>query len=335
MLQVALKRKVSALLGKRHLSPTTQVSNEWGRIEWWRRMFLPADVPSRAFLCHEEKLECREFVTETVSVQEKQKLVTLRVGETQKYRRDPDCCPQEFRNQRKTFIEDEEKVKCDRCKGKGKIDCSPEVPCPNCKGRRTRNDLCFSCKGSGRAGQDQREECWACRGRGARSEDCAACANVYSGSSGRVKCHRCGGSGWVLCRACAGAGEKVQARLVTRTYTLSAETHFQSGRPGTDEFCYGLAPRHFKSLPGNLVHQEIQTPSKATAISQRLSVFSYRVESNTYSYKGADFHLNQISSDSGARLVTNRLPWSKPKLALAGILGAFVVSALSALSLVS
>ena len=311
MLQVALKRKVSALLGKRYLSPTTHVSNEWGRIEWWRRMFLPADVSSQAFPCHEENLECREFVTEAVSVQEKQKLVTLRVGETQKYRRDPDCCPQEFRNQRITFIADEEKVKCNRCKGKGKIDCSPEVPCPNCKGRRTRNDLCFSCKGSGRAGQDQREECWACRGRGARSEDCAACANVYSGSTGRVRCKRCGGSGWVVCRSCAGAGERVRAKLIIRNYTCSTDYQFRLDGLGPAQFRNGLAPNHFKSLPGNLVHQETQTPSKATAISQRLSVFSYRVESSTYSYKGADFHLNQISSDSGARLVTNRLPWSQ------------------------
>ncbi len=335
MLQVSLKRKVSALLGKRHLSPTTQVSNEWSRIEWWRRMFLPADFTSQALLYRVENLECRKFATEYLSLKESQRFATVKVNEARKYQRDLHFRPQEFKNQRITFIENEEKLKCKRCKGKGRIDCSPEVPCPSCRGRRTRTQFCFSCAGRGRAGQDSQEQCWACRGRGTRSDDCATCAGVFSGSTGRVRCNRCGGSGWVVCRSCAGAGEKVRAKLIIRNYTCSTEYHFRLDGLGTDQFRNGLAPKHFKSMLGDLVHQGFDKPSSATVLLQRLSAFSYAVESKTYRYKGADFYLNRISSGNGDKFVTKDLPWSKPKLALVGFLGTFAVCTIPVLSLLS
>ena len=335
MRQIESKRKGVTAVGKRHQAPTARGFNDMGRIEWWRRIFLPADFASQASLCQEENLECRKLSTEYLTVKESHKTATIKAGEARTYHHGLDYHPREFRNQRITFIEDEEKLECNRCKGKGKIDCSPEVRCPSCKGRRTRVEFCFTCGGSGRAGQDQKEQCWSCRGRGTRSEDCGACAGVYSGSTGRMRCNRCGGSGWVVCRACAGAGEKVRGKLITRDYSFATEHHFQMGELGTDQFRGGLAPRHFKAIPGNLVRQDFQQPGTSKVVLQRLSVFSYAVESKTYSYKSGDFYLNRISSGNGDRFVATYLPWSRPKLGLAGILAALAVGALSALPLLS
>lgn len=335
MRQTALKRRVGALLGKTHLSPPSRAHDEWGQFDWWRRLLLPTDFRSQALVCQEESLECREFVTERLSLRESRKAATLQVSEAQKLQRDLDYHPQEFRNQRITLIENEEKVKCSRCRGKGRTDCSPQVRCPNCKGRRTRIDFCFTCGGSGRAGQDQKEQCWACRGRGTRSEDCPACAGVYSGSTGRVRCNRCGGAGWVVCRTCAGAGEKVRATLVTRCYTCSSDHQFQPGSLNVDPFKSGVTAQHFKSVRGDLVRREFQTPPSTAVVLQRLSIFSYLVELRTCRYRNTEFCLTRISSGSGARVVSRNLPWSRARAAAAGIMCALVVAALSAALLVS
>jgi len=333
--QIALKRRVDAWLGKRRLSPSARAFNGSSRLEWWRRLFLPTDFAELAVLCCEENLECREYVTEHLTICESFRTATIKVGEARKYHRYPGCHPREFRNQRITFIDNEEKLKCHRCKGIGKIDCSPEVRCPSCKGRRTRNEFCFACGGSGRASQDHNEQCWSCRGRGTRSQDCAACAGVYSSSTGRVRCNRCGGAGWVVCRTCEGAGEKVRATLIARRYSHSTERHYQLGGLAAGIFGNGLAPHHFKSIPGCLVHQEYQTPSDPAVILQRLGVYSYPVESKTYRYKGAEFHVNRIATGNGARLVSRNLPWSLPKLITAGVIGSLTVCLLAALLLVS
>jgi len=102
-----------------------------------------------------------------------------------------------------------------------------------------------------------------------------------------------------------------------------------------DRFKNGLSPRHFVSFSGHLSLQELQTPEGGAVVMQRLSVFSYAVESRTYRYKGADFYLNRISSGNGARLATANLPLSKCKLASTVIAGALVLAALPALLLVS
>ncbi len=335
MRQIALKRRVDAWLGKRQLSPSAQLFNVWSGLEWWRRLFLPIDFADLTVLCQEENLECREFVTEHLTVRESQRMATIKVSEAQKYHRDPGCHPREFKNQRITYIDNEEKLKCHRCKGKGKIDCSPEVRCPSCKGRRTRNEFCFACGGSGRASQDHNDQCWSCRGRGTRSQDCAACAGVYSSSTGRVRCNRCGGAGWVVCRSCAGAGEKVRATLIARRYSHSTERHYQLGGLGAGRFGYGLAPHHFKSIPGCLVHREYQAPSNPAVKLQRFGIYSYPVESKMYRYKGANFYVNRIATGNGARLVSRNLPWSLPKLISAGVIGSLAVCLLAALLLVS
>ena len=261
-------------------------------------------------------------------------MATIKAGEARTYRRDMDNHPQEFRNQQITFIDKEEKLKCGRCKGKGRTDCSPDVPCPSCKGRRTRNEFCFTCGGSGRAGQDQKEQCWSCRGRGTRSEDCAACAGVYSGSTGRVKCNRCGGSGWLVCRTCAGAGEKVRARLTTRLYTCSEESHYRLGILGTDRFKNGLVPRHFASISGDLVHLEFQTSANETVVLQRLGVYRYAVASRICRYKETEFYVNRIATTHGVKFVTCNLPWSRPRLISAGVIGALAICLLASLLLV-
>ncbi len=335
MRQIALKKKVGALLGKTHLPPATPVFDDWSQIEWWRRWLLPANFRSQVALSQEEILECRQLVTEYLFLKESRKFAILRVSEARAYPQDMDCHPREFRNQRIKLIEGEEEFQCNRCKGKGKSDCSPEVRCPNCKGRRTRIDHCFTCGGSGRAGQDQKEQCWSCRGRGTRSEDCAACATIFTGSTGRVRCNRCGGTGWVVCRACNGAGVKTRATLVTRRYTCSAESHFRLGNLGEDCFKNGLEARHIKSLAGDLVHREVQAPDDATVTLQRLSEFSYGVTLRAYRYRGAEFYLNRIYSGNGARTVARNMPWSWSKAATAGILGALALAALATALLVS
>ena len=334
MRQIALKKRVDAWIGKKHLPPAAHAFNDWSGLEWWRRLFLPADFEALTILRREENLECRAFVTEHLTVRENCRTATISAGEARKYHRNPDHHPREFRNRRITFIENEKKLQCNRCKGKGKMDCSAEVRCPSCKGRRTRSEFCFSCGGTGRAGQDHKEPCWSCRGRGIRSEDCAACAGVYSTSTGRVRCGRCGGAGWVVCRACAGAGEKVRATLITRRYSHSTARRYQLEGLGAGMFGNGLAPHHFESTPGYLVHREYQAPTGPAVIMQRLGVYSYPVESRTYRYKGVDFYVNRIATGNGARLVTKNLPRSRPRLAAACILGTLLLSALSAALLV-
>jgi len=97
-----------------------------------------------------------------------------------------------------------------------------------------------------------------------------------------------------------------------------------------DKFRYGLAPKHFRNLPGNLVKRETLAPTAGTAALQRFTEFSYRVEVNTFRYKGAEFHLNRIISNDGVRLISSNLPWSGPRLAFAGVLSATAIAALAA-----
>lgn len=330
MRQIALKSRLVALLWQRNSPADAPGSSHGNHVEWRRRWFLPSDFWSRIELCSQDSFDCRKYLTEYLSVRERRRVATIRVGDAQNYRRDPDYRPEDFRNQRVTLLENEERVSCARCKGQGRIDCSPEMPCPNCKGRRTRKDYCFSCGGSGRSGAEGKEACWTCGGRGIRSEGCAACADVYSGSTGRVRCGRCGGTGWVLCRRCAGAGATVRATLVLREYRLFTEVHFRMGGLEPDKFRYGLAPKHFRNMPGNLVKRETLAPATATAAVRRVSEFSYGVEVKTFRYKGAEFHLNRIVSNDGARRVSSNLPWSGPRLAFAGVLSATAIAALAA-----
>lgn len=325
MRQIALKKRVVSWFGRGPLAQNDRIFDVRSGVAWWRRIFLPADFGSQAVICQEEGLECKKLVTEYLSVKEIHRTATLKVAEAREYHPAPDCHPREFRNQRLTSIDVAENLKCLRCNGKGRIDCSPDVPCPSCKGRRTRNDFCFTCGGSGRAGQDQKEQCWSCGGRGTRSEDCAACAGVYSGSTGRVRCKRCGGAGWIVCRTCAGAGEKVRVQLNTRHYACSAESHYRLGSLGPDRLRNGLAPRHFDSISGDLVHREFQTPSGDAVVLQRLGVYAYAVESRTYRYRETNFYVNRISSGNGVKFVSCNLPWSIPRLAAAGITGAVFI----------
>jgi len=133
--------------------------------------------------------------------------------------------------------------------------------------------------------------------------------------------------GWVVCRGCDGAGVKLRADLVIRRYRAYAEVHYRLGGLEVDRSRFGLDPKHFNSLPGKLVRQEMLTPSAARVALQRTSEFSYGVEVRTFRYKGAEFHVNRIESGGEARLVTRNLPWSKSKLVLAGFLGAAAVCA--------
>ena len=88
MRQIALKRRVDAWLGKRHLPPVAQAFNGRSGLEWWRRLFLPADFEALSILCREENLECRAFVTEHLTVRDSYRTAT------HKCRRSPKVSPE-------------------------------------------------------------------------------------------------------------------------------------------------------------------------------------------------------------------------------------------------
>ncbi len=314
--------------------PASPVSGEWGDVPRWRRWFLPSDFVRHAALQREETREYRRLLTECLVVKESHRTAIIRPDRAPKYGKGDHPHPEEFRKQRFTIIECAERVRCARCLGRGRKDCSPDTRCPNCRGRRTRIEFCFACGGSGRAGMEQKEQCWACRGSGSRSEDCAVCAGVLTGSAGRVRCKRCGGAGWVVCRRCAGAGVLLRARLTTRRYSRHTR---ESCLPQQGDYFPTLdsrLSRRLRSMPGELVSREFQTPSGTAVALERVSIFSYRVETRTYCYKDREFRLHRIFGANGPSTVTGMLPWSGPRLAWAGVGSIILLSTLAALLLV-
>ena len=82
------------------------------------------------------------------------------------------------------------KIKCDRCKGQGRI--SQHFPCPICNGVASK-EPCENCTGTGRI------VCPQCGGRG----------TWWVNTGGFLLRHRCGhckGKGWMKCKPCNGRG---------------------------------------------------------------------------------------------------------------------------------
>ena len=82
------------------------------------------------------------------------------------------------------------KVRCDRCKGLGKI--SEESPCPICNGVDSKKP-CENCKGTGRI------VCQHCGGQGTWLVN-------MGGFMVRHRCAYCKGKGWLKCKFCHGRG---------------------------------------------------------------------------------------------------------------------------------
>ena len=135
----------------------------------------------------------------------------------------------------------------------------------------------------------------------------------------------------MICNRCEGNGSLARADIITRKFSHTRERTYQLTGLAADEFKNGLDGKHFKSMTGDLVSEEFQTPTNTQIVLQQLSVHSYNVDSRRYSYQDAEFCLNKITSSSGSEYATSGLPFSKIRIAVASTV--FSVAAAAALAL--
>ena len=232
-------------------------------------------------------------------------------------------------------------VTCGSCSGRGEVTCDTTKSCGSCGGSGTRSESCGSCNGRGNvyAGTDKDgnmrgRPCPSCGGNGRSTSDCGNCSGGRvtcdrCGGRGRVDCGKCGrsgiltcggcsGSGIVVCGTCRGSGSLVQAEIITRKFSHSKELAYQLSGLAENEFKNGLDGKHFKSMTGDLVSEEFQTPANQSIVLQRQSVHSYDVLSHRYTYRDAPFSLNRITSDGASKYVASGVPLSKTRTAIAG-----------------
>ena len=115
--------------------------------------------------------------------------------------------------------------------------------------------------------------------------------------------------------------------IITRQFTCGTDLTYQLSGLAANEFKDGLDRNRFESMPGDLVREEFQSPNSSDTVLQRQSVRSWNVLSHHYSYYGAEFWLNLITSGSVSKYVTAGLPISKTRISIAG--AAFLVAALA------
>ncbi len=246
---------------------------------------------------------------------------------------------------------------CGSCGGSGKR----QENCGSCGGRGKHENKCGTCGGGGVTGRggSGAGPCYSCGGSGKHSRDCGSCSggkitrNCSRCSGGKVTCDRCGGrgrvgcdrcnrsgiltcnrcngSGSVICRTCDGAGELVKGDIITRKFSCSTDLTYRLSGLATNEFKNGLAARHFESITGDLVREELQTPASRDLVLQRQTLHSYDVLSHRYSYEGAEFWLNRITSSNGLKYVALDMPFSKTRAAIAGAAFVIAMAAVSAL----
>lgn len=117
----------------------------------------------------------------------------------------------------------------------------------------------------------------------------------------------------------------MEGEIITRKFSCSKELTYQLSGLGENEFKNGLDGKHFKSLEGDLIYQEFQTPGDPDTVLEQKIVHSYDVLSREYSYNGLSFFLNRITSGSASKYVASGVPLSKTKTSIAG--AAFFVAA--------
>ncbi|MFJ2743398.1 hypothetical protein ACIO3O_27520 [Streptomyces sp. NPDC087440] len=112
----------------------------------------------------------------------------------------------------------EGRMQCPRCKGAGRVDCPPRVPCEACKD----STACRSCDGStaGRHAQPEepddddpeRVRCLKCRTPGVACASCRGMGRINCPecrTTGSVACPECAKAGTIPCGHCEGTGQKV------------------------------------------------------------------------------------------------------------------------------
>ena len=74
-------------------------------------------------------------------------------------------------------------------------------------------------------------------------------------------------------------------------------------------------------------------PQDRNAVLQRISLYTYDVFSQEYSYKRNYFRLNRIATGNGVKYVAWRMPISKLKLVFGGAVALLVLSAAAILGM--
>ena len=299
---------------------------------------------------------CHKTTMEYLLMNDQVERKVVKTWEANRYSGDLDYRPEEFKNETIKILTDARvltcgtcsghgKVTCNRCSGNGSFPCDTTTKCDRCGGKGERSDTCGACGGTrkvvtgqGRFGPIE-GSCRSCTS-GLRMTTCSRCEG-----RGRVTCSRCGGtglrgcdrcdrSGIVQCKNCGGEGKLVHGNFITRKFVCSTKRTYQLTGLAADEFKNGLAEKHFKSMPGNLVLEEFQTPATNDIVYQKHSGHTYDVLSHHYTYGDTQFCLNRITSDSASKYVGSGVPWSKIKaVAASGVFLVAVVAVAAALVL--
>ncbi len=315
----------------------------WRQKAWLQRIFLPGDFLDQVSAVGAESLVCHKTTTEYMVMSDRVQTKTVRARDADSYSTDIDYRPQEFKNETLKIMANDRGVACDNCSGRGDVPCPTTMDCGTCRGTGQENVRCTMCDGKGeyvegrseyrRSGGlfrdrdfdtdiEHRRRCGECSGRGRIPERCSRC-----GASGQVVCNRCNGGGAVLCNRCEGVGQLVEGEIITRKFSCSTELTYQLSGLGGNEFKNGLAAKHFKSMTGDEIRQEFQTPADADTVLHRETVHSYDVLSHHYTYGDAQFCLNHISSGSASKYVGSGVPLSKTRTTVGGAV--FLTAALA------
>ena len=309
-------------------SANDELFNGWHGKAWLRRMFLPQDFMDNISAVGAEAMVCHKTTNEYLVMSDKVEAATVTHREYGQYSTDLNYRPQEFQKESLKLIANASGVTCSQCAGAKMVACPSTMKCGACNGKGQENvDSCFRCDGKGKV--DARRGSWygrqrscdICNGTGDIYRTCDKCRG-----SGSVRCDRCNGSGSVHCGQCEGAGAMVQGHIITRNFLPSQDVVYQLSGLSENEFKNGLAGKHFKSMPGDLIYQEFQIPANPETVLERKSVHSYDVLSQHYNYKTAEFCLNQITSPSSLKYAASGLPVSWVKVAVASLLSVAVAA---------
>lgn len=317
-----------------------ELLQEWRKKAWLKGMFLPGDFLTSASVVGSENLVCRKTTMEYLNMDDQVEAKTMKGSEATKLSTDVNYRPQEFKNETLKILNNAAAIQCNDCSGRGDVTCrncsgrgesacSPTERCGRCRGAGQRRQDCYQCNGDGEVRQagflnTEKARCMSCSGSGKSMGPCDRCGGrgqtVCSRcqGSGRATCGSCKGSGLLDCGQCGATGQLVQGNVITRKFSHTTERTYQLTGLAADEFKNGLDGNHFKSMTGDLVTEEFQTPADNQIVLQQQSVHSYDVLSRRYSYHDAEFCLNKISSNSELKYVTSGVPFSTVKAAIAG-----------------
>ena len=302
---------------------STDLLKEWHRKSVIRRMLLPGDFMEKADVTDIDTFQCRRKTTETLRMKVRQRTRVVKRLEANRYPRNSQFRPTEFRNLTVTSIANPKEVSCGGCSGRGRNSCPTQMWCRNCKGSTRYEVQCNNCGGTGNNPVWPQHDCGYCKG-GRREVDCGEC------DFGRVTCERCEGYGYTSCDRCNAEGILIQANFITRQFRSTVNVAFQLPGLAENKFKHGLSRKHFKRIPGDLVDQQWDRAQGRNAVMTRTSLHSYDLTSQECTYKGKAFHLNRIDTRQGAKYVNSRLPLSIRRTLLGGT---FAVSVLTLASL--